>query len=119
MSVGNILIKPTPDLLRLQQQLIDAVTPFTAPKGTAAAFVTTPQDPDIVPQLFPYVAEFVPKSSGDHYAPHVSIGVGVTDFLNTMAAEPFDNFTFSPVGAIYLSPRELRDRDDKIAFHPA
>src|ERR1700733_46729 len=77
VSVGNILIKPTPDLLRLQQELIDAVTPFTAPTGTAAAFVTTPQDPDIVPQLLPYVAEFVPKHSGDHYAPHVSIGVGI------------------------------------------
>jgi hypothetical protein len=99
VSVGNILIKPTPDLLRLQQELIDAVKPFEAPTGTAAAFVTTPQDPDIVPQLLPYVAEFVPKHSGDHYVPHVSIGVGVTDFLNSMAATPFDNFTFSPVGA--------------------
>jgi hypothetical protein len=99
VSVGNILIKPTPDLLRLQQELIDAVTPFTAPTGTAAAFVTTPQDPDIVPQLLPYVAEFVPKHSGDHYAPHVSIGVGITEFLDTLGAAPFDDFTFSPVGA--------------------
>src|SRR5580692_7660635 len=99
IGLAGIVIKPTADLLRLQQALIDAVKPFEAPTGTAAAFVTTPQDPDIVPQLLPYVAEFVPKHSGDHYVPHVSIGVGVTDFLNSMAATPFDNFTFSPVGA--------------------
>ena len=99
IGLGNILVKTTPDLLRLQQELIDAVTPFTVPTGTAAAFVTTPQDPDIVPPLIPYVANFVPEHSGDHYVPHVSIGVGTIDFLNTMVSGPFDNFAFSPVGA--------------------
>jgi hypothetical protein len=99
MAVGNILVKPTPDLLRLQQELIDAVAPFTVPTGTAAAFVTTPRDPDIVPQLIPYVAEFVPEHSGDHYVPHVSIGVGTSEFFNTMASAAFEDFTFSPVGA--------------------
>jgi hypothetical protein len=79
--------------------LIDAVTPFIASDGTAAAFVTTPQDPDIVAPLIPYVANFVPEHSGDHYVPHVTIGVGTPDFLNTMVAAPFDTFTFSPVGA--------------------
>jgi hypothetical protein len=99
VSVGNILAKTTPDLLRLQQELIDAVTPYTAPTGTAAAFVTTPQDPNIVPELIPYVAEFVPAHSGDHFLPHVSIGIGPTDLLTSMGAAPFDDFTFSPVGA--------------------
>ena len=99
IGLGGIVIKPTADLLRLQQALIDAVTPFTVPTGTAAAFVTTPQDPDIVPLLIPYVAEFVPKHSGDHYAPHVTIGIGTIDFLNSMVAAPFEDFTFSPVGA--------------------
>jgi hypothetical protein len=99
VSVGNILAKTTPDLLRLQQELIDAVTPYTAPTGTAAAFVTTPQDPDIIPELIPYVAEFVPAHSGDHFVPHVSIGIGTTDLLTSMGAAPFDDFTFSPVGA--------------------
>jgi hypothetical protein len=99
IGLGGIVIKPTADLLRVQQALIDAVTPFTVPTGTAAAFVTTPQDPDIVPQALTYIAEFVPKHSGDHYAPHVTIGIGTIDFLNSMLAAPFEDFTFSPVGA--------------------
>ncbi|HTV04523.1 MAG TPA: hypothetical protein VME86_04080 [Acidobacteriaceae bacterium] len=99
VGLGGIVIKPTPDLLRLQQKLIDAVKPFTAPTGTAAAFVTTAQDPDIIPQAIQYIGAFVPDHSGDHYAPHVTIGIGLIDFLDKMVAAPFDNFTFSPVGA--------------------
>jgi hypothetical protein len=99
LGLGGIVIKPTADLLRLQQELIDAVSPFTAPAGSAAAFVTTAQDPDIIPPLIEYVAVFVPQHSGNHYAPHVTIGIGTIDFLNTMVSAPFDNFTFSPVGA--------------------
>jgi hypothetical protein len=99
ISVGNILIKPTPDLLRLQQELADAIKPFEVPTGTKAAFVTTPQDPDIVAPLIQYVSVFVPEHSGDHYVPHVSIGVAPHDFLKTFSSAPFDSFTFSPVGA--------------------
>lgn len=99
IGLGGIVIEPTPDLLRLQQELIDAVTPFTAPTGTAAAYVTTPQDPNIVPQLIEYVRVFVPDHSGVHYNPHVTIGVGTIDYLNALVAAPFDAFTFLPVGA--------------------
>jgi hypothetical protein len=99
LGLGGIVIEPTADLLRLQKELIDAVAPFTAPSGTAAAFVTTPEDPDIVPALIPYVAGFVPDHSGDHYVPHVTTGIGTVEYLDTLLAAPFDTFTFSPVGA--------------------
>ena len=99
VGVGNILVKPTPDLLRLQQELADAIKPFQVPTGTRAAFVTTPQAPNISDALIRYVAVFVPEHSGDHYVPHVSIGVGTIDFLTTFSSAPFEVFTFSPAGA--------------------
>jgi len=86
-------------LLRLQQKLIDAEAPFEAPNGTAAAFVTTPEDPDIVAPLIEYVRVFVPEHTGTHFSPHVTIGLGTKEFLDAMLAEPFASFTFSPVGA--------------------
>jgi hypothetical protein len=86
-------------LLRLQQELIDAVAPFTVPTGTSAAFVTTPEDPNIIPLMISYVADFVPQHSGDHYVPHVTVGVASIDFLKALVAAPFDTFTFSPAGA--------------------
>lgn len=99
VGIGNILVKPTPELLKLQQELADAVKPFEAPTGTAAAFVTTPESPHISEDLIHYVSVFVPDHSGDHYVPHVSIGVGTTDFLKTFSSAPFDDFTFSPAAA--------------------
>jgi hypothetical protein len=99
VGVGNILVKPTPELLKLQQELADAIKPFEAPTGTSAAFVTTPQAPTISADLIQYVSAFVPDHSGDNYVPHVSIGVGTIDFLATFSSAPFDDFTFSPAAA--------------------
>jgi hypothetical protein len=99
VGVGNILVKPTPELLKLQQELADAIKPFEAATGTSAAFITTPQAPHISEDLIHYVAVFVPDHSGAHYVPHVSIGVGTIDFLTTLSSAPFDDFTFSPAAA--------------------
>jgi hypothetical protein len=99
VGLAGIVIEPSSDLLRLQKELIDAVAPFTAPTGTAAAYVTTPQDPDIIAPLIEYVRVFVPDHSGEHYSPHVTTGVGTIEYLDALLAKPFDTFTFSPVGA--------------------
>jgi hypothetical protein len=99
IGLGGIVVEPTDDLLRLQQELIDAVAPFTATTGTAAAYVTTPDDPEINQPTIDYVAAFVPKETGKNFKPHVTIGVGPQDYLKEMLAEPFDAFTFSPASA--------------------
>ena len=99
IGLGGIVVEPTDDLLRLQQELIGAVAPFTEKTGTAAAFVTTPDDPEINQPTIDYVAAFVPEETGGKFNPHVTIGVGPQDYLKEMVAEPFDLFTFSPASA--------------------
>jgi hypothetical protein len=99
VGLGGIVIEPTADLLKLQQELIDAVAPYTVNTGTAAAFATAPGNSDIQPALIDYVTAFVPKYSGIHFNPHVTIGVATQDYLKGMLAEPFAEFTFSPAGA--------------------
>jgi hypothetical protein len=99
IGLGGIVVEPTDDLLRLQQELIDAVEPFTEKTGTATAYVTTPDDPEINQPTIDYVAAFVPKETGKNFNPHVTIGVGPQDYLKEMLAEPFDAFTFSPASA--------------------
>ena len=98
LGLSGIVIKPTPELLKLEQQVIDAVTPFAVKTGTSAAFVTGP-DPEILPALITYVSDFVPKHSGEHYDPHVTTGLAPREYLDKMLAEPFETFTFSPAGA--------------------
>jgi phosphoserine phosphatase len=99
LGVAGIVAKPTPELLKLQQELIAAVAPFTEESGASAAFVTTPDDPIIDPALIAYVSTFVPKASGEFFNPHVTTGVASREFLDKMLAEPFEPFTFSPAGA--------------------
>ena len=99
LGLQGIVVKPTPELLKVQQAVIDAVSPFVVKNGTASAFVPPTDGSVIVPGLIEYVEVFVPDHSGEHYMPHVTTGLATKDYLDKMAAEPFDSFTFSPVGA--------------------
>jgi hypothetical protein len=102
IGLAGIVIEPTDDLIRYQKKLIDAVAPFTVEKGTAAAFVTTKEDPDINEPTIEYVTTFVPKETGKKFNPHVTIGIATEDYLKKMVDEKFESFTFSPEGvAVY------------------
>ncbi len=99
IGLAGIVVKPHAVLRELQQQLIDAVAPFTVATGLSDAFATTPDDPVIDPMLIEYVSTFVPTSTGEHFSAHVTTGIAPRDYLDTMLAEPFESFTFSPAGA--------------------
>jgi len=58
IGLAGIVVEPTEDLHRLQQELIDAVTPFTVKTGTPAAFMSTENGRDIQKFLIGYVAHF-------------------------------------------------------------
>ena len=99
IGVAGIVVKPTPELLKLQEELITAVAPFTLETGPISAFTAGHDDPAIDAAMIQYVTTFVPKASGEHFNPHVSTGVGTQAYLDKMAAEPFEQFSFSPAGA--------------------
>jgi 2'-5' RNA ligase len=99
IGLAGIVVEPTEDLHRVQNELIEAVAPFTAKTGTPAAFFSTEGGRDIQKFLIGYVANFVEVAAGKKFNPHVTIGVGTEVYLNKMLAEPFETFTFSPVGA--------------------
>ncbi len=99
VGVAGICAKPTPEILKLQADIIAAVKPFTVETGPIAAFTAPHDNPAIDGALIQYVATFVPKMSGENFNPHVSTGVAPTAYLDEMLAEPFTPFTFSPAGA--------------------
>ena len=99
IGLAGVVAKPTPELLKLQADLVAAVTPFTVETGDFNCFVTTPDDPIIDPALIGYVLTFVPKGSGENFNPHVTTGVAPKDYLDKMLSEPFEPFTFSPASA--------------------
>ncbi len=99
IGLAGIVVEPTEDLHRLQNELIAAVAPYTVKTGTPAAFFSDEGGRDIQKFLIGYVANFTTVAAGKRFNPHVTIGVGTETTLNAMLAEPFESFTFSPAGA--------------------
>jgi hypothetical protein len=100
--ITGIAVETKPALSRLQADMVKAVEPFAVSNGTVAAFSTSKDLPKVEEAIVDYVKTFVPKSSGDKYNPHVTIGVGREEFVKQLKAEPFPKFAFKPVGvAIY------------------
>jgi hypothetical protein len=99
VGVAGICAKPTPEILKLQADIIAAVKPFTVETGPIGAFTAPHDNPATDAALIQYVSMFVPKMSGENYNPHVSTGVAPTAYLDQMLAEPFVPFAFSPAGA--------------------
>ena len=99
VGLSGIVVETAPELVKLQHDLIDAAAPYTAPTGTAAAFVTSPAAPDINEATIHYVGVYVPEHSGEHLELHVTTGLASVEYLKKMVAEPFEDFTFSPSGA--------------------
>ena len=99
LGVAGICARPTPEILKLQADVIAAVTPFVVATGPITAFTAPQATAALDADLIDYVTTFVPKMSGANFNPHVSIGVAPRTYLDKMIAEPFTTFTFSPVGA--------------------
>jgi len=101
-GLAGIVVRPTPELIKLQNAVIEAVAPFTVTTGSSSAFVTTPDDRIINPALIQYVESFVSDASGDNFNPHVTTGVASQSYLDKMLKEPFESFQFGPAGlAVY------------------
>jgi hypothetical protein len=98
VAVTVYVVERSPELMRLHEEVIKAVEPFSVSGGTGAAFVGT----DINAETIGWVEDFVPKSSGADYIPHVTLGIAKQDFANQLKAAPFTPFTFAPIGvAVY------------------
>jgi len=98
VGVAGICARPTPEIIKLQTDIIAAVAPFTVETGPIGAFTAPHDDPATDAAIIQYVSTFVPKMSGENFNPHVSTGVAPKNYLDKMLTEPFESFTFSPAG---------------------
>src|ERR1700759_2864168 len=89
LGLAGIVVEPTEDLHRLQDELITAVAPYTVKTGSPAAVFRGGGARDIQESLIASVANFVTDAAGERFNPHVTIGVGTAEYLNKMLAEPF------------------------------
>lgn len=99
LGVAGIVAKATPELRKLQADIIAAAAPFNLRAGSIGAFTAPHDNPAIDAAMIDYVAKFEQIGAGEQFNPHVSTGNAPTAYLDQMIAEPFEPFTFSPAGA--------------------
>jgi len=96
------VVKPSPEVFDFQSSLLENLAPYVGSGGTAAAFVTDADDPEINAATLEWVEHFVPDQIGPKYTPHLSLGFAMLDDLKVIEAEPFDAFPIYPTGtAVY------------------
>jgi hypothetical protein len=66
IGLGGILVEPTTDLIRLQEELFEAIGKYFAPasSGTVPAFATTPANPEINQPTINAVATYFAEHRG-------------------------------------------------------
>lgn len=106
LRLVGIVIEPTEDMRRLQQRIIDAVSPFAVEKGTSEAFAPRSDGEPIGQPTVDYVNNFIGPRIGMNYHPHLTVGIGTHDFVDALKAEPFEAFT---VRAISVSLYQVGD----------
>ena len=105
LGLVGIVVEPTEDLRRVQQRVIDVVAPF-AVEGSGDAFAPNPDGAPIGQATVDYVNHFVGPRTGPNYNPHLTVGMGLRDFVDALKAEPFEPF---PVRAVSVSLYQLGD----------
>jgi hypothetical protein len=98
LGLAGLVVKPSQGVLDLQASLIAAVEPFTESGGTADAYVTTAEEPEINQDTIDYIERYVPDHSGENYLAHVTVGLAKLDFLADLESKPFDDFAFHLAG---------------------
>lgn len=93
VGLAVIAVALTPELREYQRTLINAVRPFMMSNGTAAAFVPNENGDPIGGTTVADIETYI-SHSGDHYRPHVTIGLGHEALLRKMMAAPFTPFKF-------------------------
>lgn len=106
IGLAGIVIAVTDDFRRVQQMVIDVITPFTTDAGTAAAFAPRPGGIAVGQATVDYVTGFIGARTGQNYNAHLTVGIGTNGFVEQLKAEPFESF---PVRAVSVSLYQLGD----------
>ena len=94
IGLAGIVVQSSEPLLGLQGRVIEGVGRFARTGGGEGAFVSDPSGMPFDPRLFAFVETYVQRRSGEHFNPHLTVGMAPLDWLEDQEAKPFDRFNF-------------------------
>jgi hypothetical protein len=91
IGLAALTVDGTPELLDLHERVVQAVKPFARQDGTSAAFSTSTSLPNVPTDswIVDYVQTFIPNQSGEHFDPHITLGIASAAFVKQLEAEQF------------------------------
>jgi len=102
LGVVEYSIERSLELAQLASRIVESVRPFVATTGAGPdAFAKVPGE-QINGDTIEWVKDYATASTGDNYAPHLTLGTARADFADALKAKTFQAFTFTGVNvAIY------------------
>jgi phosphoserine phosphatase len=88
LGVAGICAKPSPELLKLQADIIAAASPYNLRKGPIDAFTAGHGNAALDAGIIGYVSTYEKAGAGEHFNPHVSTGNGLKGYLDQMLTRP-------------------------------
>ena len=96
--LAGVEFEPAPAVRALHESLVRALAPLAVEGGSAAAFLTLPDEPPVNTETVAYVEEFVPAHAGEQYTPHLTAGVGREEDVRRLARDhPLFGTVVTPV----------------------
>jgi len=97
VSGTAMVLDLSPELLRLEERIVDATRMFAVNPEPAESFIVTPDGTRMTDAAIDRVFAFVPEASGANFRPHV-----MTTSMQggSLESQPFEAFTFKPSSAL-------------------
>lgn len=94
--VAAVDFAPTLEVLRLHETVLAAAGPLGVAGGSPDAFFSLPGEPPVNADTVAYVRGFIPEHSGEHYAPHMSVGLARDLLVEQLRDDPLLRFELRP-----------------------
>jgi hypothetical protein len=92
----SVEFERAPAVRALHEAAIAALAPFAQTSGDSRAFFAEPDEAPANAATVAYVEQFVPEHSGEHYAPHMSLGVAGAALVADLEHAPAQELELRP-----------------------
>lgn len=93
-TMVSIRIERSPQLAALQSAVLSAAAPFAQSDSIDPGMFDTsggsPRDSTVNAETIDYVRTFRGKRTGEHFSPHITVGLALPETAQRLRAEPFE-----------------------------
>jgi hypothetical protein len=117
--LASVEFRPQAPVRALHEAVLCALEPFAVRDGEAAAFFTLPGEQPPGQATVAYVRDFAERSSGAHYAPHLTAGVARETLIAQLARDhPLARTRLAPVAVALAHLGDLGTARDLLWRRP-